>query len=49
MKSFYINNYDVSGKLCHCWDSISGDSLVSKYEFIAADRYTFKYFISTPN
>lgn len=46
MKSFSINNYDVLIKLCYCWDSTSDGSLVSKYEFIAANRYTFTHPIS---
>lgn len=49
-KSFSINNYDdLSVKLCHCWDSTSDGSLVSKYEFIAANRYNFKHLMSIPN
>lgn len=49
MKSFSINNCNVSVKLYHCWDSTSDGSLGSKYEFIAANRYTFKHPMSTPD
>ena len=43
MKSFLINNYDLSVKPWHCWDSIPDYSLVPKSGFIAADRYAFQY------
>lgn len=49
MKSLSINNYDASIKLCHCCDSTSDGSLVTKHEFIAANRYTFKHLMSIPN